>query len=410
MVHNFEGSNHPNTSVGTLHKIKLEKQLEEIVKRNYQLIFKDDFYYTDSKIALKTVSGKKYLPDAYGISLSQDMYWCIYEFELAEHSFSSHIAPQLTKFLSIMKNKAERRKIIDLLYKEIKESNSYTEFSEKQRKNDELYKVISDTIYDKDPIIFVISDLINDDLIDFANLFKADLRLIEIKTYKSNQGDEVIYHHVIKEFEKVRKFILMERFKENTVLAKEVNKSEKFQIRKSLTPVFSDSKLHLYWELLINLLVKIDRKLIISEDLIDEYEKNLDFSESTVKALISHFFGIGAIKKEGKKIGITQSGKEVLKNIRSNNDTKARLIVHTLLLERIQYYEELFQIVKTNLKIKKSLLEEKWINLMSEEDQKKKNHSYQLQSRLSWLVALDIVILKEKTIVYIEKNKHKFTE
>jgi len=168
-----------------------ESELEEVVSKNYKLLFGEYSIYLPQQ-HIKTTAGFVAIPDAIVLNF-RDRIWYVVEVELARHGIWSHIVPQITKHLVAIENHEVKRKLIDMFTNEVGKSEELkNKFAELGISELEVRKVIEDII-ERPPILAVPIDYIPVDLKDFARVLKNEVRLIEIEKYVSEEAQNVAY-------------------------------------------------------------------------------------------------------------------------------------------------------------------------------------------------------------------------
>jgi len=176
-----------------LWKPQKERELEKIVIEHSREIFGDDSIYFPNE---KTISSKAEIlsiPDAYVVSTSKPYRWSIVEIELSSHPVFDHIVPQITKFINGIKNPDTRQKIIEALYKQIKEDL----FLEARIRNGigsgEIYRFLSNVV-SVEPNFIVIVEEETDQLQEAVQNLSLETDILEVKTFRREGAENVHIH------------------------------------------------------------------------------------------------------------------------------------------------------------------------------------------------------------------------
>ena len=149
-----------------------------------------------SKQKLKTRSGVGSIPDALVIDFSNSK-WYVLEVELSNHPLHDHVVPQVTKFISGIRNPETRKIIVKAFYDEISSSGLKEEI--KKITGDEIHKTITDII-DNDPINLIIIDKKNSELNEVCSQLSKMIPTlsIEFKTYINRNTAPEEHIHLFK--------------------------------------------------------------------------------------------------------------------------------------------------------------------------------------------------------------------
>lgn len=158
-----------------------EEELESVVANNSDIIFGPSSIYL-SKSLIHTGDGIGTIPDGFVIDISTEQ-WYIVEAELSRHSVWSHIAPQVAKQI-IAANQSNTRKLIaDNVVSMVKANKEIVEkFADENIPMVDIRKVIDD-ILTSPPVIGMPIDAISNDLREWAQTVKADVKLWLVRKY-----------------------------------------------------------------------------------------------------------------------------------------------------------------------------------------------------------------------------------
>jgi len=184
------------------YQYKDELEIEDMIFRHHEYIFgKNSLLLAKRKI--KTNSGIGTIPDAFVISLD-DKKWYLIEVELKNHPLYEHIVPQISKFNTAIKNSDSQKKLIKMIYEEIKDDpRKNLMFQLKNIK--EVYKYIAETLESK-PQIIILIDGKNNELEEVCDSLPFDSKVIEFKTFCRENvgiGDHIHSFEPLKDFIKV---------------------------------------------------------------------------------------------------------------------------------------------------------------------------------------------------------------
>ena len=185
------------------YQYKNESEIEDMIFEHSKNIFgKDSLLLVKRKI--NTNSGLGTIPDAFVISLDAKR-WYLIEVELKNHPLYEHIVPQISKFNTAIKNSDSQKKLIKMIYEEIKDDpQKNLIFQLKQIK--EVFKYITEILESK-PQIIILIDGKNDELEEVCDSLPFDSKVIEFKTYiRENVGLGVHIHSFepLENFKKIK--------------------------------------------------------------------------------------------------------------------------------------------------------------------------------------------------------------
>jgi hypothetical protein len=167
-----------------------EEEIENVILDNVQLLF-GDYICLLPKARLITVGGKGTIPDGVLINF-QSMEWFIIEVERGIHGTWDHIAPQISKQLTAIANETAKAKIITQALGEIQENKELKDLLaeigiEEIHVHGKLQSILS-----KPPIIALPIDIIPDDLEEWADTLRNEIRIWTVEKY-INDNNDVIY-------------------------------------------------------------------------------------------------------------------------------------------------------------------------------------------------------------------------
>jgi hypothetical protein len=177
-----------------LRQFELEKDFEVAVVSQVERIFGDHRIYVDCKRRIGAKGGKKSVPDAYLIDLSQPSEPLLYlvENELSSHELFEHIGVQLLQF-SVSFSQS-RRLVKQLLSEEILSRTPLKHRFETFLTQGSFRNLdhLLDTLVDHGKFrAIVIIDEETDDLHAVLNSLNFPVEIIEFRTYENEKGDRI---------------------------------------------------------------------------------------------------------------------------------------------------------------------------------------------------------------------------
>jgi len=163
------------------------------VRENSKELFGENTVYFDVKHVLKSASGIGSIPDAYVISLSKPVEWCVVENELASHSVYDHVVKQLTKFINGIENQNVRSQILDIFYEQINEDSVLKAKVKKLIDTDDIYHFLS-KLLSAPPRIVIVIDEKTAEVEEATRVLKYHTDIIEFKTYVRENAEAVRAH------------------------------------------------------------------------------------------------------------------------------------------------------------------------------------------------------------------------
>jgi hypothetical protein len=160
---------------------KDEVALEGDVLEHVADIFGDDAIAFGKK-HLSSASGVISIPDGYVVRFGKRPRWYVLEVELASHSLYDHVVPQLTKFISGIKNPGMIRQLTDFVDQQIEHDPALEAKVRQKLGGQERYKFIH-SLLSTLPTIVVVIDTKTDELDEVSQVFAAPTRTLEFRTY-----------------------------------------------------------------------------------------------------------------------------------------------------------------------------------------------------------------------------------
>ncbi|MEA2021584.1 MAG: hypothetical protein U9N08_03835 [Candidatus Caldatribacteriota bacterium] len=167
------------------YQYKNETEIEEMIFDHSKKIFGEDSLLL-SKRKIRAYSGIGTIPDAFVLSLD-DKKWYLIEVELKNHPLYEHIVPQISKFNAAIKNSDSLKKLIKMIYEEIK-NDPVKSLIFQLRSIKEIFKYITEILESK-PKIIILIDGKNNELEEVCDSLPFKTKVIEFKTFcRENVG------------------------------------------------------------------------------------------------------------------------------------------------------------------------------------------------------------------------------
>ena len=178
-----------------------EQELEEVVQANAEYIFGPDCLYLPKSV-IRTFDGFGTIPDGFVVDLASRR-WFIVEAELAAHSVWNHIAPQVAKQIIAASQPASRRKLIESVVNQVKENSNLKEKFEELRIDEIDIRQILSEIFEKRPIVGMPIDHVGEDLREWAQTLKIDVKLWLVRKLVEFGNPENVIYEIPDEFNPV---------------------------------------------------------------------------------------------------------------------------------------------------------------------------------------------------------------
>jgi len=171
---------------------KNEEELEEMVFEHYKDIFGEKSILFP-KAGIKTVAGKKSIPDAFILSIDKKE-WFIVEVELSKHPLYKHIIPQITKFWGAVKDMKTRKRLIDAFFEQSKK-DPWKHALFKSEGIAEIHRFISQVV-DLEPKIVIIIDEETKELVEVCEALPSTPTRIIFKTFCREGVGIAVHTHI----------------------------------------------------------------------------------------------------------------------------------------------------------------------------------------------------------------------
>jgi hypothetical protein len=182
-------------------KFSNEQEIEDLVIANFEHFFGPSSIFIP-KVRIKTKDGFGTIPDGFAVDISSCV-WYVVEVELGHHSVWTHIAPQVAKQLLAVARMEIRQLLTELLVQMVNDDENVKEkFEDEGIREIDIRKVLGD-IFEKPPIIGMPIDKVSNDLREWAETLKNDVRLWIVKKYSQFGAPEFIAYAIPEEYQPV---------------------------------------------------------------------------------------------------------------------------------------------------------------------------------------------------------------
>jgi hypothetical protein len=179
-------------------KFSNEQEIEDLVISNSEHFFGPSSILIP-KTKIKTKDGFGTIPDGFAVDIASRV-WYVVEAELGHHSVWTHMAPQITKQLLAVSRPETRQLLTELLVQMVTEDDSVKEkFKEEGISEIDIRKVLGE-ILENAPIIGMPIDSVSNDLREWAETLKNDVRLWIVKKYTQFGKPNVIAYDIPEEY------------------------------------------------------------------------------------------------------------------------------------------------------------------------------------------------------------------
>jgi hypothetical protein len=173
-----------------------ERDFEEDVVQSSKVLFGAETVYIDAKKRLESKTLGTTVPDGFFFDFRDptDPQFYIVEVELSQHSFYSHIFPQITKFFAFFKNSKVQKTLADKLHSLIENDNGLKTEFKFHLGNSEIYKFLSDILETSQNILLVSDGTIIElpEIMDtYTDTWGRMVKPLEIRKYGS--GKDILF-------------------------------------------------------------------------------------------------------------------------------------------------------------------------------------------------------------------------
>lgn len=175
-----------------------EDELEQVVLNQFEYIFGPDAISLPKKL-IKSPMGAGTIPDGFAIDIAEKR-WFVVEAELASHGVWAHIAPQIAKQI-IAATQPETHQMLSALIVNLVKSNPEVreKFNAQGIPEIDIRKFVGD-ILQTAPIIGLPIDFVNEDLKQWAQTIKNEVKLWTIRKLVDTQNSLSIIYEIPDEY------------------------------------------------------------------------------------------------------------------------------------------------------------------------------------------------------------------
>lgn len=157
---------------------KLEEEVEQPFKENYDKVFGQESVLLDIKLKLKSYLDDDAIPDGFAIRLGKDPKLYIVEVEKAKHHMYRHVMAQLGQFLNWVDEPENKDRVVEALYEKVAEDPL---LSRKVGKwTQDIHRFVSSLVRDAE--VLVVADELTNDLKAVCRRLGVK-KLVELLTY-----------------------------------------------------------------------------------------------------------------------------------------------------------------------------------------------------------------------------------
>lgn len=171
-----------------------ERELGDTANSLSDFIYgKDSIYFHWAK-RVRPSSRKYNVTDGLLLDLNSEPYgFWIVEYELASHSISSHVQPQVIGFMRALRNPETLREIQIEIYNEVRNDPDKIKRLEEKVGEEDLFFFLDQLLRKKPGVLVVIDEYTAEleDMLDYLSLRDEEFRVLELKRY--THGNENVY-------------------------------------------------------------------------------------------------------------------------------------------------------------------------------------------------------------------------
>ncbi len=182
-----------------------EDELKKMVIENSDYFFGPSSFCLSKELISKR-DGLEVITDGFAVDIANRQ-WFVVNATLSKYNVWSHIAPQVAKQLIAADQSTTKQLFIELIIQQLREDkNIMKKFSDEGigKENEGVFleeiRGVLGEILSKTPIISMPIDSISNDLRDWAETFKANVRLCIVKKYIENGNSENIIYEIPEEY------------------------------------------------------------------------------------------------------------------------------------------------------------------------------------------------------------------
>jgi len=179
-------------------KFRNEQEIEDLVMAHSEHFFGPASILIPKK-KIETKDGFGTIPDGFAVDLAARV-WYVVEAELVHHSVWTHIAPQVSKQLLAVTRPETRQLLTEIVVQMVAEDETVREkFHDEGIREIDIRKVLGE-IFEKAPIIGMPIDAVSQDLKDWAETLRNDVRLWIVRKYVEFGNPAVIAYEFPEEY------------------------------------------------------------------------------------------------------------------------------------------------------------------------------------------------------------------
>jgi len=171
-----------------------ERELGETANTLSDFIYGKDSIYFHWEKRVRPSPRKYNVTDGLLLDLNSKTYgFWIVEYELASHSISSHVQPQVINFMRALRRPETLRDIQIDLYNEIRNDPEKRKRLEEKVGKEDLFFLLDQLLHKRPGVLVVIDEYTVEleDMLDYLSLRAEEVRVLELKRY--THADEDIY-------------------------------------------------------------------------------------------------------------------------------------------------------------------------------------------------------------------------
>ncbi|MBA7634732.1 hypothetical protein ES703_42322 [subsurface metagenome] len=171
-----------------------ERELGDTANSLSDFIYGKDSIYFHWEKRVRPSPRKYNVTDGLLLDLNSKPYsFWIVEYELASHSISSHVQPQVINFMRALRNPETLREIQLDLYNEIRNNPDKMKRLEEKAGKEDLFFFLDQLLHKKPGVLVVIDEYTAEfeDVLDYISLRAEEVRVLQLKRY--THGDENVY-------------------------------------------------------------------------------------------------------------------------------------------------------------------------------------------------------------------------
>lgn len=173
-----------------------ERDFEDDIVRSSKILFGSAAIYIDAKKKIESKTLGTTVPDGFLFDFSDptDPQFYIVEVELSQHSFYSHVFPQITKFFAFYKTGKMQKTLADKLHSLIDADKTLKSDFRAHLGNAEIYKFLSDILESSQNILLISDDTIRElpEILDtYTETWGRMVKFLEVRKYTN--GPDVLF-------------------------------------------------------------------------------------------------------------------------------------------------------------------------------------------------------------------------